>query len=246
MSPLRTQMTHDMIVRGFTKGTHKASLRAVTALAQFAPRRPDQHSDRDVQRSLVYGLEERPLAWSTCNTLVHGLRFFSHVTLGHPTTTFHMPCATQPSKLPVMLSRAEVTQLLAAAPPVRDRTFLQTISRAGLRVSEARHLTLTDIESQRLCLRIAQGQRRTDRSVPLSARFLPDLRTSWRTSRPAVWLCANPAGTQPLSRATAHLIFHAAQDRAGIANPGGSHSLRHAVATHLVEAGTDLHPLQRL
>ena len=101
MSTLRTQMTHDMIVRGFTKGTQKAYLRAVTALAQFAHRRPDQLSDRDVQRYLVYLLEERHLAWSTCNTIVHGLRFFYHVTLGHPKTTFHIPCAKQPSKLPV-------------------------------------------------------------------------------------------------------------------------------------------------
>jgi integrase/recombinase XerD len=170
MSPLRTQMTHDMIIRGLTQGTHKAYLRAVTELAQFAHRRPDQLSDRDVQRYLVYVLEERHLAWSTCHTIVHGLRFCSHVTLGHPKTTFPIPCATQPSKLPVILSRAEVAQLLAAAPTVRDRTFLQTISSAGLRVSEALHLTLTDIDSQRLCLRIEQGKRRKDRSVPHSAR----------------------------------------------------------------------------
>ena len=146
----------------------------------------------------------------------------------------------------MILSRAEVTRLLAAAPTVRDRTFLQTISSAGLRVSEALHLTLTDMDSQRMCLRIAQGKRRKDRSVPLSARLLPDLRASWRTSRPAVWLCANHAGPQPLSRATAHLIFHAAKARAGIATPGGIHSLRHACATPLLAAGTDLHTIQRL
>ena len=108
MSTLRTQMTHDMIVRGFTKATQKSYLHAVTDLAHFAHRRPDQLSDRDVQRYMVHLLEERHLAWSTCNTIVYGLRFFYHVTLGHPKTTFHIPCARQPSKLPVILSRAEV------------------------------------------------------------------------------------------------------------------------------------------
>lgn len=194
MSTLRTQMTHAMIVRDLTQGTHKASRRAVTDLPQCAHRRPDQLSDRDVQGSLVHGLEERHLAWSPCNTMVHGLRFCSHVTLGQPTTTCPMPCAQPPSKRPVRLSRAEVAPLLAAAPTVRDRTCLPTISSAGLRVREALHLTLTASASQRLGLRMAQGTGRTDRSVPLSARFLPDLRTSWRTSRPAVWLGANHAG----------------------------------------------------
>ena len=76
-------MTHDMIVRGLTPGTQKSYLRAVTDLAQFAHRRPDQLSDRDVQRYMVHLLEERHLAWSTCNTIVHGLRF-SSITLAPP------------------------------------------------------------------------------------------------------------------------------------------------------------------
>jgi site-specific recombinase XerD len=235
-----------MIVRGFTKATQKSYLHAVTDLAQFAHRRPDQLSDRDVQRYMVHLLEERHLAWSTCNTIVYGLRFFYHVTLGHPKTTFHIPCARQPSKLPVILSRAEVAQLLAAAPTLRHRTLLQTTYSAGLRVSEVLRLKLTDIDSQRMCLRIEQGKHRKDRYVPLSTRLLPDLRTYWRVYRPMVWLFPNHPGTQPLSPVTAHRIFHAAKARAGIAKPGGIHSLRHAFATHLLEAGTDLHTIQRL
>ena len=104
MSALRTQMTHDMLVRGLAEQTQKSYLRAVTGLVQFTKRRPDRLSDRDVQRYLVYLIEDRHLAWGTCNTIVHGLRFFYHVTLGRPTTTFHIPCARQPAKLPVILS----------------------------------------------------------------------------------------------------------------------------------------------
>lgn len=246
MSTLRTQMTHDMLVRGLAEQTQKSYIRAVTGLAQFTDRRPDQLSDRDVQRYLVHLIEDRHLAWGTCNTIVHGLRFFYHVTLGRPTTTFHIPCARQPAKLPVILSLAEVAQLFAAAPTLRHRTLLQTTYSAGLRVSEVLHLKVTDIDSQRMCLRIEQGKRRKDRYVPLSARLLPDLRTYWRTYRPGTWLFPNHTGTRPLSPVTAHRIFHAAKGRAGIVKPGGIHSLRHAFATHLLEAGTDLHTIQRL
>jgi integrase/recombinase XerD len=163
MGTLRTQMTHDMLVRGLAEQTQKSYLRAVTGLAQFTDRRPDQLSDRDVQRYLVHLIEDRHLAWGTCNTIVHGLRFFYHVTLRRSATTFHIPCARQPTKLPVILSPAEVAQLFAAAPTLRHRTLLQTTYSAGLRVSEVLHLKVTDIDSQRMCLRIEQGKRRKDR-----------------------------------------------------------------------------------
>lgn len=246
MSTLRTHMTQDMIVRCLAPTTQTSYLRAVRDLAQFYRRRPDRLSDREVQRYLVHVIEDRHLTWGPCNTIVHGLRFFYHVTLRRPTTTFPIPCAKQPSKLPVILSLAEVAQLFAAAPTLRHRPLLQTTYSAGLRVSEGLHLKLTDLDSQRMCLRIEQGKRRKDRDVPLSARLLPDLRASWRISRPVTWLCPNHTGTQPVSPVTAHRIFHATKARAGLAKPGGIHSLRHAFAPHLLEAGTDLQTIQRL
>ena len=146
-------------------------------------------------------IEDRHLAWGTCNTIVHGLRFFYHVTLRRSATTFHIPCARQPTKLPVILSPAEVAQLFAAAPTLRHRTLLQTTYSAGLRVSEVLHLKVTDIDSQRMCLRIEQGKRRKDRYVPLSARLLPDLRTYWRTYRPVTLALPQPHGhPAPLAR----------------------------------------------
>jgi integrase/recombinase XerD len=246
MSTLRTQMPHDMLVRGLAEQTQKSSLRAVTGLAQFPDRRPEQLANRDVQRSLVHVIEDRHLAWGTCNTIVHGLRFFSPVPLGRSATTFHLPCARRPATLPVILSPTEVAQRFAAAPPLRHRTLLQTPSSAGLRVREGLPLKGTDLESHRMCLRIEQGKRRKDRYVPRSARLLPDLRTYWRTYRPGTWLFPNHTGTQPLSPVPAHRIFHAATGRAGIVKPGGMHSLRHAVATPRLEAGTNLHTIQRL
>jgi site-specific recombinase XerD len=239
-------MTHDMIVRGLAKSTQADYLRAVTNLAKFYQRRPDTLSDREVQRYLVYLIEERHLAWSTCNTIVHGLRFLYHVTLGRPQTTFHIPCAKQPSKLPHILSREEIRNLFVAASTLHHRTLLKTTYSAGLRVSEVLHLKLTDIDSDRMCLRVEQGKRGKDRYTLLSPQVLEDLRAYWRVYRPTFWLFPNHPGTQPLSRTTAHRIFHAAKAQAGITKPCGIHSLRHAFATHLLEAGTDLHTIQRL
>ena len=97
-----------------------------------------------------------------------------------------------------------------------------------------------------MCLRIEQGKRRKDRLALLSARLLGELRDYWRACRPEGWLFPGERAERPITRTTAHRSFHAAKARAGITKAGGLHSLRHAFATHMLEAGTDPHTIQRL
>ena len=97
-----------------------------------------------------------------------------------------------------------------------------------------------------MCLWVAQGKRQKDREALLSPDLLQALRAYWRVYRPALWLFPGRDGTQPLALKTAYLIFQRAKDRAGITKPGGLHLLRHAFATHLLEAGIDLPTLQSL
>src|SRR3954454_19498153 len=98
----------------------------------------------------------------------------------------------------------------------------------------------------RMCLRIEQGKRRKDRLALLSARLLGELRDYWRACRPEGWLFPGERAERPITRTTAHRSFHAAKARAGITKAGGLHSLRHAFAAHMLEAGTDPHTIQRL
>jgi integrase/recombinase XerD len=190
--------------------------------------------------------EERGLTYSTCNTIVHGLRFFYGTTLGRSAMHFVIPLAKEPSTLPLILSRHDIRQLFAAAESLRDQTLLKVTYNAGLRASEVVHLKIAHIDSHRMCLRVEQGKRQKDREALLSPDLLQALRAYWRVYRPALWLFPGRDGTQPLALKTAYLIFQRAKDRAGITKPGGLHLLRHAFATHLLEAGVDLHTIQRL
>ncbi|MEE8303833.1 MAG: site-specific integrase [Candidatus Tectomicrobia bacterium] len=246
MTPLQSQMIEDMKVRGLAKTTQASYVRAVRGLATYYGRRPDTLSQREVQRYLIYVHDDRGLAYTSCNTMVHGLRFFYGTTLGRSDIDFRIPRAREASKLPVILSRQDIRALLAAATHLRDRTLLKVTYNAGVRVSEVLHLKVAHIDSQRQCLRIEQGKRNKDRDALLSQRLLQDLRAYWRVYRPDPWLFPGADTTQPLSRVSAHRLFHDAKDRAGITKPGGIHALRHAFATHLLEAGVDLHTIQRL
>lgn len=156
--------------------------------------------------------------------------------------------AKVPKRLPQILSREEVSRLLGAAGTLRARTLLTVTYAAGLRVSEACALQVADIESapDRMCLKVRQGKGNQDRYTLLSPRLLDTLRAYWRVGRPGRWLFPNPAGTGPIDLKTAQRIYCAARDAAGIRPEGGIHTLRHAFATHLLEAGVDLPTLQRL
>ncbi len=239
-------MIEDMCVRGLAEATRKSYLHAVSQLALFYDRSPDGLSKREVQAFLVHLVEDRKLSYGTCNGYVYGLRFFYCTTLGRDDPSFHIPTSRQPSRLPSILSRTEVRALLEAAVSIRDRTLLTTTYGAGLRVSEVIKLKLSDIDTARMCIRIEQGKRKKDRYGLLSRCMRLELRNYWRICRPGTWLFPGVHSERPISRITAHRIFHGAKAKAGIKKGGGIHSLRHAFATHLLESGCDLHSIQRL
>ena len=246
MTALREKMRNDLRVRNLAENTQISYLQSVTGLAKYYGRSPDQLSVQEVQDYLLHLSQEKHLAWKSCNTIRHGLRFFYQVTLGRPTTQFYLPCAKEPSKLPQILSHEELVRLFTVATNRKHRALLMTTYAAGLRASEVTHLRITDIESARMCIRIEQGKGRKDRYVPLSPRLLVQLREYWREQRPPHWLFPGNQIDRPMSRDGASYIYTTARDKAGITKDGGIHLLRHCFATHLLEAGTELVVIQRL
>ena len=107
-------------------------------------------------------------------------------------------------------------------------------------------LRLTDSASDRRLIRVNQGTGRQDRSPLLSTRLLAALRAYWQLYRPASWLFPGHDTTQPLPIATAQKLYYRAKRAAGITHGKGIHTLRHCFATHLLEAGVDLHTIQLL
>ena len=246
MTELRKRMDNDLLVRGMADRTRESYLAAVTRLARHYRRPPDQLSPEEVQAYLVHMLREEHLAWSTCSIAVHAFRFLYHTTLGRPEATFTIPGAKQRQRLPEILSPGEVRRVLEATVTRKQRALLATTYGAGLRVSEVVRLQLHHLDAERGSLRVEQGKGAKDRDTLLSPRLLEELRAYWRAYRPTQWLFPGRDGKQPLDVSTAQKVYYAAKGKAGITKRGGIHALRHAFATHLLEAGTDLHTIQRL
>ena len=245
MTPLRQRMLNDMTVRGLADNTRKSYLNSVSGLARHYGRSPDRISAQEVQDYLIFLHDERGLTWQSCNSARHGIRFFYRITLGLPEPHFYLPGAKTPSILPELLNHDELVRLFSVTTNLKHRALLMTAYAAGLRASELGRLKISDIDSQRMCLRVDQGKGNKDRYVPLSPRLLEELREYWRRVRPEHWLFPNQRLGRPLSRDTAWRIYKAAKEKAGIAKPGGVHTLRHCYATGLLEAGVELHIIQR-
>ncbi len=219
---------------------------AVVGLAKFYECSPDRLSPEQMRASLHHLLVERRLAWSSCHQAAAGLKFFYTKTLGWDVLHLHLPPRTGRSHLPHILRIEELQRLFMHARNPRHRALLMTTYAAGLRVSEVVRLRLTDIESDRLLLRVEQGKGRKDRSTLLSTRLLTELRAYWKCYRPTPWLFTGLDPHAPMPIGTAQKISSHAKQRVGITHGHGIHTLRHCCATHVLEAGPDIRTIQML
>ncbi len=251
ISPLRRRMTEDMTVRGFTAGTQGGYLAAVENFTAFFGRSPDQASAEDLRR---YQLHMRSIGASatTMNAAVSALRFFFGVTLGRGDAQVGMTTVREPRKLPVILSPEEVRRLLDAAPGLKYRAALSVAYGAGLRASEVVSLKLSDIDSERMVIRVEQGKGRKDRYAMLSQPLLDLLRAWWLAARergvmlPGGWLFPGQNPVNPLTTRQLRRAFDGAKEAAGIDKRVCLHTLRHCFATHLLEQKVDIRVIQVL
>jgi integrase/recombinase XerD len=161
VSPLRQRMVEDMRMRKFEPKTQAAYLRAVRKLTKFLGRSPDTASAEDL-RGFQMHLVDEGASPVTLNATISGLKFFFDVTLGRVELMAKMQPVSVPRTLPVVLSREEVSRLIAAAWNPKHQTALVVAYGAVLRASEVIALKVGDIDSQRMTLRVEQGKGRKD------------------------------------------------------------------------------------
>jgi site-specific recombinase XerD len=253
MTPLRQRMIDAMVLRGFAARTQETYLCAVGQLARHHHLSPALLSDEQVQAYLLYLLQDRQRSRSTVNITSCAMRFLICDVLGQHQRRAQIPLGHAPLRLPEVLSRAEVAALLAAPISPKARMFLTLAYASGLRLSELCQLRGCDIDSasDRMCIRVIQGKGAQDRYALLTPELLDDLRLYWRSCRAGAkgsdWLFPSrlmPA--RPIDRASGQRYYYLARDAAGITKLGGIHTLRHCFATHLLEAGVDLHSVSKL
>lgn len=251
ISPLRQRMIDDMTLRQLHQKTQAGYLRAVKRLTKFLGRSPDSASAEDL-RAFQKHLVSDGVSATTINATIRGLRFFFETTLERPAVLKRMSRVRMPDRLPLVSSAEDVARLLTAAPNLKSKAALSVAYGAGLRASEVCHLKLTDIDSERMFIRVEQGKGSRDRQAMLSPTLLQLLRAWWREGRrlgkmlPNGWLFPGMDPIAPLSTRQLNRMCKVAAAAAELDKRISMHTLRHSFATHLLEQQTDIRVIQVL
>ena len=162
MTPLRQQMIDAMSQRGFSPKTHKSYLGAVRGLARYFHQPPDLIQASQIQDYFIYLVQERGLCGASCRLHLNGLRFFYLQVLHWPQFDIPIEFPKKAQRIPELLTRLEVRQIVQACDNYKHRMMLLTCYGCGLRVSELVALKVRHIDGERRQLRINQGKGKKD------------------------------------------------------------------------------------
>lgn len=251
ISPLRQRMIDDMTMRRFGLETQRNYIRDVGRFATWLGRSPHTASAEDL-RAFQIEQQEAGVPVPTMNSIVAALRFFFTHTLDRPELARKLVRTAHSRKIPVVLTMVEVKRLLDATTCLKHQAALSVAYGAGLRVAEVSRLKVSDIDSERMLLRIERGKGGRYRNAMLPQGLLVLLRDWWRAGRqqgvmlPDGWLFPGQNALVPISTRQLYRIVVAAAEAADIAKRVGPHTLRHSFATHLLEDGVDIRVIQAL
>jgi integrase/recombinase XerD len=244
--PVRRRMKEDMRLRNLAHKTRTEYDRWVGKFADFHSASPDHLGMEEVRDYLVHLMDVEEKSASSFGVASAALRFLYSKTLRRDWALDYIPLPKREKTLPVVPSQKEVARFIEAAPGVKDRAIVMVLYGAGLRTSEVAHLKVTDIDSERMVIRVEQGKGRKDRYVMLSPKLLGELRSYWRVARTQGWLFQGTELTLPISpdgiRSAVERTGRAAKLKKRIT----PRTLRHAFATHLLESGMNLAQIQGL
>lgn len=252
MTPLRQRMIEDMQLKGYSEGTQKLYVKAVRQLCDHFNKSPGKITEEDLREYFLFGKNVKKWTRSTSTVALCNIKFFYENTIKRPWPTLIFIHPGREKKLPVILSRDEVHELLNNIRLLRYRVCFSTIYSCGLRLSEGTHLKVENIDSDRGFINVRQSKGNKDREVPLPKRTLELLREQWKSHRNKVWIFPSAGhkgkeiqdATKPISNSGVQKAFRSALKTSGINKKATVHTLCHSWATHLLEAGINLRLIQ--
>lgn len=243
-SQLRQRMVQDMRLRNLAPKTQQEYLRWTIKFASHYGKSPADLESEDIRNWLVHLVEVEKKSISTYGVAAAALRFLYAQTLHRQWVLPYIALPKREKRLPDILSQSEMVSFLEVELTLKERVLLSAIYAGGLRNTEACRLKVTDIDSQRMVLKIVQGKGRKDRYIALSARLLEELRSYWKASRPSTWLFPNKDGSGPITAGAVRAICARAAKAAGLTKRVTPRTLRHCFATHQLERGEPLSKIQ--
>ena len=239
------ELEKELKARKYSRKTVKLHLHYNEEFLKFRGKTPHQVTNEDVRDYLYHLAEKKDASASTLNIAINALKFYYGAILRRK-FVYEIRRPKKDRRLPVVLSREEVSRMLASTTNTKHRLILMLLYSAGLRVGEVVKLRVEDVDVERRLIRIRGGKGRKDRYTILSEAALKTLEEYVEKYKPEKWLFPGQRKDKHISTRTVQAIFEKARNKTGIKKDATVHSLRHSFATHLLENGVDLRYIQEL
>ena len=251
LDPLCQRMRGDLALAGFVPGTQDAYVRSVRQLTAQYGLPADCLTEQQVRDYFLHLKNDKQSASGTLSVAFSGIKFFYTHTVPRDWKTLKMVRVPKQKTLPDVLTIDEVRRLIDAVRLPHVKTFFWTVYSLGLRLQEALHLQVGDIDGQRMLVHVHLGKGARDRYVPLPERTLTILRQHWVTHRHPLWLFPGRERKHrratcvgPMSGCSVQSVMTRVVEELKFRKAVSIHTLRHSYATHLLEAGVNLRLIQ--
>ncbi|MEK6967087.1 MAG: site-specific tyrosine recombinase/integron integrase [Nanoarchaeota archaeon] len=233
----------ELQLRGVSEHTAKAYLSHNARFLKWIKKEPKDISEDDVKR-FIGSLIKKRLSQNTIALIKAALKFYYGEILNK--NVVHFKTAKISKKLPTVLSKDEVKNLINSAKNGKSKLMLKMLYSSGLRVSELVHLKHEDLESKEKIGWVRSGKGRKDRLLILSDSLIAELASFVSQKKaPSGHIFINSSGL-PLTPRNVQKMVKRTALKAGISKRVTPHTLRHSFATHLLENGTDIRKIQEL
>lgn len=243
------EFVSQLTLKAYSESTIRTYKNEFGALLQTIRSRPVHSLTADeVKRYILYCIHTLNLSENTIHSRLNALKFYFEQVLKRDKIFVEIPRPKKKIILPKVLGEQEINKLFRSLENKKHKAILFTAYSAGLRVSEAVSLKISDIDSDRMQIFIRNAKGKKDRYVMLSPVLLDILRNYLRTwkPRPREYLFEGMDAGEPMSMRSAQEVFLQAKRRAGLRKEVSFHSLRHSFATHLLEQGIDIKYIKEL
>jgi len=238
---------------GMSERTQQCYTRSIRMLVDFYNKTPDQISEVQLQDYFLHRRNVDKWSAATMRICYSGIKFFFINILQRDWHTLALIHAERERRLPTVLSINEVRTILDTVTTPQNKAYLTTVYSCGLRLHEALHLQVSDIDSDRMRIHVHRGKGAKDRYIPLPESTLNTLRNYWKLHRNPTWLFPRlgrsskegPTAQEPMNKSSVQGALRRVLAQLKFKKRISVHTLRHSYATHLLEAGVNIRRIQQ-
>jgi len=239
------RLNQELVVAGYSPRTIKMYCIYLGEFLGAVKRTPEEISREDIVGFLANKKSNENVSNATIALVHSSLKFYFHNVLRRKIVE-EIKVPKKAKKLPTVLTKEEIVDLIKAAEPGRDRLIVEFLYSSGCRVSEVVKLKTENLDLGGFIGSVRGGKGNKDRTIILSKSWCAEIKNFLKKKKVKTPFVFSKKNGKPISTDTIQRMIRETAQKAGIQKEVTPHKLRHSYATHLLEGGENIRKIQEL